>query len=42
MVTYTTLIDGLCKKGMLERTDILFSKMMEDGVEPNSVVYTLL
>ncbi|BFG34531.1 hypothetical protein CerSpe_208050 [Prunus speciosa] len=40
VVTYNAQIKGLCMQGMSERADYLFSKMWEDGVEPNSAVYT--
>ncbi|CAA7039193.1 unnamed protein product [Microthlaspi erraticum] len=40
--TYTVMIAGLCKKGSLSEADLLFRKMGEDGIAPNSGTYNTL
>ncbi|KAF3495774.1 hypothetical protein DY000_02057910 [Brassica cretica] len=40
--TYTIMIGGLCKKGSLPEAGLLFKKMEEDGIAPDSGPYNTL
>ncbi|KAM7510767.1 hypothetical protein LguiB_009642 [Lonicera macranthoides] len=41
-VTYTTLIDGHCKKSELDEVNKLFDEMVIQNCEPSTVTYTTL
>jgi pentatricopeptide repeat protein len=41
-VTYNSLINGLCKKRALARTDELLQTMISEGHKPDVVTYTTL
>ncbi|XP_031387194.1 pentatricopeptide repeat-containing protein At1g62720-like [Punica granatum] len=42
VVTYNTVVMGLCKEGQLAEAFKLFKKMMDKGVEPTVVTYDTL
>ncbi|CAI0458198.1 unnamed protein product [Linum tenue] len=42
IVTYTALLDGLCKKGMVQEAIDYFTTMPDYGLQPNVAVYTAL
>ncbi|KAJ4794433.1 Pentatricopeptide repeat-containing protein [Rhynchospora pubera] len=42
VITYNTVIDGLCKEGAVSKAFCLFGKMHSLGVLPNTVTYTTL
>jgi len=41
-VTFTILVDGLCKEGMVSEAQRVFETMTEKGVEPNIHTYNAL
>jgi len=42
VVTYTSLLDGLCKNQNLHKATALFMKMKEWGIQPDKYTYTAL
>ena len=42
VVTYTSLLDALCKNQNLDKATALFMKMKERGIQPNKYTYTAL
>jgi leucine-rich PPR motif-containing protein len=42
IVTYNTVIDGLCKAQVVDRAKGVFQQMIDKGVKPNNVTYNCL
>ncbi|GLU09249.1 hypothetical protein SLE2022_261190 [Rubroshorea leprosula] len=42
VITYGTIIDGLCKCGMVEMAKELFLEMKKKGISPNVIAYNSL
>ncbi|MBA0669038.1 hypothetical protein Goklo_001892, partial [Gossypium klotzschianum] len=42
VITYSTLIDSLCKKRLLKKGLTVFSQMLEKGIKPNVYTYNIL
>ena len=42
VVTYTTVIDGLCKAQVVDRAKGVFQQMIDNGVKPDNGTYNCL
>jgi leucine-rich PPR motif-containing protein len=42
VVTYNTVIDGLCKAQVVDRAEGIFQQMIDKGVKPNNDTYNCL
>jgi leucine-rich PPR motif-containing protein len=42
VVTYTTVIDGLCKAQAVDRAEGVFQQMIDKGVKPDNDTYISL
>jgi pentatricopeptide repeat protein len=42
IVTYNSLINGLCKRGRIQEALNLFEKLQAEGIQPDSITYNTL
>ncbi|KAL5708424.1 hypothetical protein ACHQM5_019220 [Ranunculus cassubicifolius] len=42
VISYTTMIVGYCKKGMMDEASELFVQMEENGCAPDEITYKTL
>ena len=42
VVTYSTIVHGLCNTGQMEDTTGFFNEMLNKGLSPNVVSYTII
>ncbi|OMO85360.1 hypothetical protein COLO4_21653 [Corchorus olitorius] len=42
VVSYSTIIDGFCKEGSVDKSLIMFRDMLDGGIEPNLLTYNTI